>query len=97
MKGLLAVLFAGLSLSAWADSWAIINKNGGEIVITDRACKGYKNLRYAYSYSDTGKTFGGCWTIIDDRVHLIYDDGTVYTYPVSSFYKKSTDKKGNGI
>lgn len=97
MKALLAVLLASISITALADSYAMPNKNGGEIVITDRACKGYKNLRFAYSYSDTGKTFNGCWTIIDDRVHLIYDDGTVYTYPASGFYKKSTGGKGEKI
>ena len=97
MKGLLAVLLAGLSISVLADSYATPNKNGGEIVITDKPCKGYKNLRYAYSYSDTGKTFSGCWSLIDDRVHLIYDDGTVYTYSAESFYKKSTDKKGTAL
>ena len=96
MKKLLLIA-ALVAAPAMADSWAIVNKNGGEIVITDRVCKGYKNLRFGYSYAEAGKTLNGCWTIIDDRVHFIYDDGTVYTYPVSSFYKKSTDKKGTSL
>ena len=96
MKRLLLIA-ALVAAPAMADSWATANKNGGEIVITDRACRGYKNLRFGYSYSEGGKTLNGCWTIIDDRVHFIYDDGTVYTYPLTSFYKKSTDKKGTAL
>ena len=97
MKKLLIAAALLTAASAHADSWAIINKNGGEIVITDRACKDYKNLRFGYSYSESGKTLTGCWTMIDDRIHFIYDDGTTYTYPVSSFYKKSSDKKGTAL
>jgi hypothetical protein len=96
MKRLL--LIAALAAApAMADSWAIVNKNGGEIVITDRVCQGYKNLKFGYSYSQGGKSLSGCWIIIEDMVHFIYDDGTVYTYPVSSFYKKSSDKKGTSL
>jgi len=96
MKWLLAVLCA-VSVNALAESYAIINKNGGEIVLTDRACKGFKNLRFGYSYSEGGKTLTGCWSLIDDRVHFVYDDGSVYTYPANQFYKKTEDKKGTGI
>lgn len=93
----LILIAALVAAPAMAESWAINNKNGGEIVITDRPCTGYKNLRFGYSYSDTGKTFTGCWTLIEDRVYFVYDDGTSYTYPASSFYKKSTDKKGTAL
>jgi hypothetical protein len=98
MKGLLAVLLAALSFSANADSWAMPNQAGGEIVLTDRKCPGYKNLLQAYNYSNTGKSETGCWTIVDDMVHVVWDrNGSRYTYPLDSFYTKSTSKKGQGV
>ena len=94
MKGLLAVLLAGLSLSAYADSWAIHNKGGGEIIITDRECPGYPELRMAYTYLKNGQITEGCWTIFDNRIQVAWKDGTRYTYPINAFYQKEKTKKG---
>ena len=99
MKGLLAVLLAGLSLSAWADSYGMPNKAGGEIVLSDRACssKHGKGLLDAFNYSEGGRYEHGCWTIFDGMVHVVWDSGGRYTYNIDSFYVKHKDKKGNGI
>lgn len=99
MKALLAVLLASVSISAWADSWAMANKAGGEIVLSDRACsdKKGKGLLEAYNYSSGGKYLEGCWTVFDGMVHVVWFDGTRYTYPLDSFYVKNKDKKGTAL
>lgn len=97
MKGLLAVLLASISLTALADSWAMPNKAGGEIVITTRECPKQKGLLRAYNYQQGGHIQEGCWTVFDEMVQVVWSDGTRYAYPMSSFYVKSKDTKGTGI
>ena len=93
MKNLLLIA-ALISAPALADSWAMPNQAGGEIVLTDRPCPGHPKLLSAYNYSSGGRSQSGCWTVIDDMVHVIWDDsGRRYTYSLDSFYVKSKDKK----
>ena len=97
MKKLLLIA-ALVAAPAFADSWAMPNRAGGEIVLTDRKCPGYKNLLEAYNYTDTGSMQTGCWTVVDDMVHVVWDkSGKRYTYPLESFYTKSTTKKGASL
>lgn len=97
MKALLAVLLASISITALADSYAMPNKAGGEIVITTRECPKEKRLLRAYNYESGGKVMEGCWTVLDERVHVVWSDGTRYTYPLDAFYIKSKDSKGEKI
>ena len=97
MKKLLLIA-ALVAAPAFADSWAMPNRAGGEIVLTDRKCPGYKNLLEAYNYTDTGSMQTGCWTVVDDMVHVVWDkSGKRYAYPLESFYTKSTNKKGSPL
>lgn len=80
---------------AWADSWAVPNKGGGEIVITDRKCPDHPKLLEAYTHLSTGKYLGGCWAVIDDAVHVVWKDGDRSVYPLEAFRPKSvTNNKG---
>ena len=97
MKELLTVLLAGLSLSAWADSYGMPNKAGGEIVLTTAPCPGYKHLMEAYNYTPGGKMQMGCWTVLEGQVQVVWNDKTRYVYPIDAFYVKHQDKKGDGI
>ena len=60
---------------AFAESWSMKNQNGGEIVITDRACKingkDYSPLKEAYSYW-SGGYMSGCWYIEDSMIKIIW-------------------------
>ena len=96
MKRLL--LIAALAAApAFADTWAMPNKAGGEIVLTDRSCPQSKKLLEAYNYSSSGNIMNGCWTVFDEMVQVIWEDGSRYTYPLSSFYVKSRNKKGTSL
>lgn len=97
MKKLLLIA-ALVAAPAFADSWAMPNRAGGEIVLTDRKCPGYPKLLEVYNYTDTGSMQTGCWTVVDDMVHVVWDkSGKRYTYPLESFYTKSTTKKGSSL
>ena len=97
MKRLL-IIAAFVAAPALADSWAMPNQAGGEIVLTDRKCPGYKNLLEAYNYTQSGQSQSGCWTVIDNMVHVVWDgSGRRYTYPMENFYTKSTNKKGTAL
>lgn len=97
MKKLLAGLMM-LPCVALADAWSIKNNNGGEIVITDRACiyngKNYENLREAYTYGNLS-TIRGCWKIEDGMAVVIWHEGSgdVMHYPLADFTQKSVDRK----
>ena len=97
MKTLLAVLLASVSITVFADSFAIPNKAGGEIVITTTPCPGYKSLMEAYNYTPGGKMQMGCWAVLEGQVQIVWNDKTRYVYPIDSFYIKNQDKKGTKL
>lgn len=71
MKKLLIAL-ALISGIAQADTWVMPNNGGGQVVLTDRVCEGYKSLHQAYTYTD--KVYlSGCWTVMDGKVHIAWD------------------------
>ena len=92
MKKLL-LLAALVAAPVMADSWAIQNKAGGEIVLTDRKCPSSPTILRAYYYTSTGQVREGCWTVLDEQVRVIWEDGSQYIYPINDFYVKSRDKK----
>ena len=97
MKKLLMIA-ALVAAPAFADSWAMPNQAGGEIVLTDRKCSGHKNLLAAYNYDSTGNYAEGCWAIVDGMVHVVWDrTGKRYSYPMENFYNKTTNKKGTAL
>lgn len=94
----LVIIAALVAAPAFADSWAMPNQAGGEIVLTDRKCPGYKTLLEAYNYTQGGQMQTGCWTVLDNMVHVVWDGSPKrYTYPLESFHTKSKDKKGTAL
>ncbi len=73
MKWIVAVLCA-VSINAMADTWVMPNNGGGEVVLTDRLCQGYKNLYYAYTYTPQ-LYLDGCWRLMDGKVHVVWEKG----------------------
>ena len=96
MKRLLLIA-AFVAAPAMADSWAMPNQTGGEIVLVDRLCPGYKHIMQAYTYLPNGKTMTGCWFYQDGMVRVVWSDNTEYTYPADKFYEKSKSKKGTSL
>ena len=96
MKKLLFGLVMLVSGYAIADTWVMGNQNGGQIVITDRLCTGYKHIYQAYSYSDKGY-LEGCWTLMDGKVHIVWSNNVGRrVYEMNDFIPDQTTAKKKG-
>ena len=95
MKRLLIAVLAVLSLSANADTWVMNNNGGGQIVLTDRKCQGYKYLYYAYSHTPKAY-FDGCWAILDGKVHVSWEGNERRVYNLNDFVADQVTPKKKG-
>ena len=83
MKYILAFLLA--TNVAYADSVAYLqNKLGTRIIITDVKCSN-ESGHVAYTTATSGKTLGGCWFMDDQNVHIHWEDGDYYAYPITAW------------
>jgi len=81
-----------------ADTWVMPNQGGGQIVLTDRKCRGYKHLYYAYSHTPKAYFFG-CWTILDGKIHVVWEGKERRVYNLNDFVadEVSPKKKGTSL
>ena len=95
MKKILLIA-ALISAPAMADSWVMPNQGGGQVVLTDRKCQGYKELFYAYTYTD--RVFlDGCWTLLDGKVHIAWEKRQGRrVYDISDFVPDEVTPKKKG-
>ncbi len=95
MKKLLLALLL-VSGSVMADTWVMPNNGGGQVVLTDRLCKGYKSIYYAYSYTD--KVYlDGCWGLVDGKVHVAWEKGQGRrVYNMNDFVAEDVTPKKKG-
>jgi len=70
---------------AHAESWAMDNKAGGKIVITDRQCKYFTYLSESYTYTSEGNVYKSCWSVVEGSIHVVYFDGSKKVYPIKYF------------
>jgi hypothetical protein len=86
MKKLLLGLFfiAGV---AHAEYWTSPTERGGEIVLTttkvantstNKSCRG---MSIAYVVTSSQTVIYGCWFVSQDKIHVIYNDGSNLVYP----------------
>lgn len=87
MRKLIAAALILISTTAAAETWETENKAGGRIVLTDRQCRDYKQLREAYAISSTGETLEACWALMDGFVHVAYRHGEKRVYDPAIFTK----------
>jgi len=78
---------------AKAEAFVAENKQGGEIVLTDRPCKlkdqTYDGLFEAYVWGPSSPMEKGCWTMVDKMVHVVYEKtGERRVYDPNLFRKK---------
>lgn len=95
MKKLLIALLL-ISSSAMADTWTMKNNGGGQIVLTDRKCEGFKHLNQAYTYTNDAY-LDGCWTLIDGKVHIAWGKNQGRrVYEINDFVPDQVEPKKNG-
>ena len=72
-----------------ADELVARNKAGGSIVLSDKtskACDAGENI--AFATSPTGNVEFGCWTLLENRVWIKYQDGTLRVHDANTFTLK---------
>ena len=95
MKKLLIAL-ALVSGNALADTWVMPNEGGGQIVISDRLCQGYKHIYQAYAYTNKGY-IEGCWALMDGKVHIVWEKNQGRrVYEMNDFVPDQTTAKKKG-
>lgn len=94
MKYLLVVLLLVAVGTVHANTWELPNRSGGKIVATDRPCptKGGEGLLYIYSHISSGKVLQGCWTVMDNTVIVMWDNGKMTVHAIDSFAPVISDK-----
>ena len=93
-KLLICMLF--MSSSVMADTWAMPNEGGGQIVISDRLCQGYKHIYQAYAYTNKGY-IEGCWALMDGKVHIVWEKNNGRrVYEMNDFVPDQTTAKKKG-
>ena len=87
-KLLLALLLVSNSVMAEIVATAI-NKNGGKMVLTSDLCANSKG-KIAYSQMDNHPTSTGCWNFDTEFIHILWNDGDLWSYPAAywNFPKK---------
>jgi len=89
-KLLLSLLLTCGSVNA-GEYWTTPTEQGGEIALqfikTDTCGD---NLWSMYVVKSNQEVVYGCWTIMDDRIHVRYDNGVRRAYDLSGWTKKGT-------
>ena len=94
MAKTLLLLYLGIAaIAAQANTWELPNRSGGKIVATDRPCptKGADGLLYVYSHIPGGEALQGCWTVMDNTVIIMWDNGKMTVHAIDSFAPVITD------
>lgn len=92
------LLITGITLllataSAQANSWSMPNKAGGQIILSDAPCADQANgsgLLEAYAYTPDGTRTAGCWTVIDNLIHIGWGQGRRSVFQQDRFIPEAT-------
>jgi len=83
------LLVAGI---ANAEEWLEApNRLGGKILLLQSKCssKPDETGRTVIGTGGTGKNIMGCWYYFSDMVHVVWYDGSIYSYPADIFVARS--------
>ena len=81
------IVFAG----EWLESG---NKDGGKILLLSNKCsdKSDDTGRYVIASTASGKSISGCWYFFADMIHVVWVDGTTYSYRKEVFEYRKDEK-----
>lgn len=90
MKNLLvSLLFAASSVSA-GEYWTTPTDMGGEIVLELTKPESCEGLFWMYLVKSNQEVVYGCWAMLNDKIHVRYDNGVRKAYGLSGWIKKGT-------
>ena len=89
MRKLLITLMLVSGFAKAAEYYTTPTETGGRIVLTfEKADWCEKNLNIAYVEKTDQSVVYGCWAIINDKVHVRYNDNTRMVYNPKGFEKQ---------
>lgn len=65
-------------------------KEGGEIVLTFNTPSACNGLFFMYLVDKNQIPFYGCWTLINDKVHVRYDNGIRRVYGLGEWSRRES-------
>lgn len=93
MKRLLlaAALACGITHSVSAEEFLVApTKEGGEIILTFSKPTSCNGMFFMYLVDKNQIPFYGCWTFINDKVHVRYDNGIRRVYGLGEWSKRES-------
>lgn len=93
MKKLLVALLLVSGVAHAEEWWETSNKSGGKIVLLSSECTPRPDattLKRMYAAHKEGETVWGCWNFWSGQVHVVYDDGAIYTYDAERFVQRTS-------
>lgn len=93
MKKLLlaAALACGVVHTVSAEGFLVApTKEGGEIVLTFNTPSACNGLFFMYVVDKKQEPFYGCWALINDKVHVRYDNGIRRVYDLDGWTKRES-------
>lgn len=91
-KFILALAMLCGSVNA-TEYWTKPTEAGGRIVLTFTKTESCGSLFFMYIEKSTQEVDYGCWTVINERIHVRYDSGVRRIYTPDDWVKHDTEKK----
>jgi hypothetical protein len=90
MKKLIVALLFAASFNVHADEdkplfFTAGNNSGGTITLTVTRPDACNGLFWMYTTTSKGNSTYGCWQLLNDQVHVLYDDQSRRIYDLGGF------------
>lgn len=91
MNKLLLSLVLVCSAATAGEYWTMPTEAGGEVVLTNaRSEICGESLLVMYLVKSNQEVVYGCWALINDKIHVRYDNGIRRAYDMSNWTRKGT-------
>ncbi len=90
MRKLAIALLFVCGIASADEYWTAKSEGGGDIYLTkEKADACGKNLAVAYVIKPDQSIVYGCWAIVNDKIHVRYNDGHRVAYDFLGWERKS--------
>lgn len=88
MKRLLLVLALLCNPALASEYWVAQTESGGQIVLTFDKTTNCGELYFMYLVLSTQEVSYGCWVVLNDMIHVRYDNGVRRVYDNQGWMRK---------
>lgn len=90
MKKLILALALLCGSATAGEYWVAPTEAGGQIVLTFDKTKSCDSLFFMYLVKTDQEVAYGCWTVINDMIHVRYDNGIRRVYDAQGWIRKES-------